>query len=55
VISKITDYLFEPELIYDTSYHLTDEGTRLRTEQLVQDIRNCLMYEEAYTQKGGAR
>lgn len=38
VISNYADYLFSADLFYDTTLHLTHEGAKLRTEQLVQDI-----------------
>lgn len=39
VISDIEDYFFDYSFFYDTEYHLTDEGARLRTEQLIEDLK----------------
>lgn len=39
VISEYTDYFFEPQYFYDVNYHLTDEGTVLRTNLLIEDIK----------------
>ena len=40
VISNFTDYFIPYEYFYDTKYHLTEEGVKIRTEQLIQDIKN---------------
>lgn len=42
VISDIKDYFFDYSLFYDTDYHLIDEGVRLRTEQLLEDIKKWM-------------
>lgn len=42
VISEIMDYFVDPSLTYDSVYHLTLEGTALRTDQLIQDINGYL-------------
>lgn len=39
VISQYTDYMYDYDYFYDTDYHLTDEGVKLRTEQLIEDIK----------------
>ena len=38
VISDFKDYCYDYSLFYDTNLHLTDEGVRLRTEQLIEDL-----------------
>lgn len=40
VISDFEDYKFEYKYFYNSSLHLTDEGTRMRTEQLIKDLQN---------------
>lgn len=42
VISDFTDYFIAQELFYDTHLHLTNEGARLRTQQLVEDLKNWI-------------
>ena len=42
VISDYTQYCLEPKYFFNTYLHLTDEGARLRTELLIQDIQNYL-------------
>lgn len=39
VISDWKDYCFTSDYFYDTPYHLTSEGARLRSEQLVKDLQ----------------
>lgn len=39
VISNYTDYFIPYDLFYDTRYHLTEEGAKIRTEQLISDIK----------------
>lgn len=39
VISDWRDYCYTSEYFYDTPYHLTSEGARLRSEQLVKDLQ----------------
>lgn len=39
VISQYTDYMYDYDYFYDTDYHLTDEGAKRRTEQLIEDIK----------------
>ena len=41
-ISNPNDYLYEDSLYYDSQYHLTDEGARMRTEQLAEDYLTYL-------------
>ncbi len=42
VISDYTDYFFPYEYFYDTAFHLTQEGTQHRTQQLISDIENWI-------------
>lgn len=42
VISDYTDYFLDYQYFYDTPYHLTDEGSVLRTQQLILDLRHYL-------------
>ena len=39
VISHFTDYFFPYDMFYDSNLHLTTEGARLRTLQLIEDLR----------------
>ena len=39
VISNYLDYMYDYKYIYNSPWHLTDEGTLLRTEQLIKDLR----------------
>lgn len=39
VISNFTDYMFDYNYFFDTKFHLTDEGTELRTQQLIEDLK----------------
>lgn len=38
VISDIEDYFFDYSYFYNSNLHLTDEGAKLRTSQLIEDI-----------------
>lgn len=38
VISHYVDYLYPYELFYDADLHLTAEGAKIRTEQLIKDL-----------------
>lgn len=40
VISNYVDYMFDYTYFYDTYLHLSTDGARLRTEQLISDIQN---------------
>ena len=42
VISDYTQYCFEPEYFFNTYLHLTDEGAKMRTELLIQDLKKYL-------------
>ncbi|HAN21269.1 MAG: hypothetical protein A2Y15_02320 [Clostridiales bacterium GWF2_36_10] len=39
IISNIEDYILNPNLFYDTNYHLNNDGVRIRTNKLIEDIR----------------
>lgn len=41
-ISQFSDYIIEPELLYDSLYHLTLEGADYRSELLAKDIKRYL-------------
>lgn len=38
VISKMEDCFFPSNLFYDTRYHMSTEGARVRTQQLLEDL-----------------
>lgn len=42
VISDWRDYAYPDEYFYDTEYHLTTEGAKIRTKQLISDLKNYL-------------
>lgn len=42
VISDYTQYCFEPKYFFNTYLHLTDEGAKMRTELLIQDLKKYL-------------
>lgn len=39
IISRPFDYIFDSSYFYDTDYHLTSAGAKLRTEQLIDDMQ----------------
>ncbi len=39
VISNYVDYMFDYRYFYDTNFHLNTEGARLRTIQLISDLK----------------
>lgn len=39
IISDYADYFYPYEYFYDTEYHLTNEGSAVRTAQLVKDLK----------------
>ena len=49
VISDCRDYFLDYEYFYDTPYHLTNEGAKLRTRQLILDLRRYLESQERST------
>ena len=40
LISKAEDYVFFGRYFYDTDYHLNDLGVNIRTERLIEDLKN---------------
>jgi hypothetical protein len=42
LISRYEDYMMEQELFYNTYLHLNNEGAKVRTELLIQDLQNYL-------------
>ena len=42
VISDFTDYIFDKHYFYGGALHMTNEGARLRTEQLIRDLQGYL-------------
>ena len=42
VISEIQDYYFSGKVFYDNNYHMTLDGAKLRTEQLIRDLEDYL-------------
>ena len=46
IISKVTDYIYPGRYFYDTDYHLNDLGAFLRTERLIEDVKNALKNKE---------
>lgn len=40
-ISNPTEYLFEKELMFDTSYHCSTKGEKVRTQLLIQDLKRA--------------
>lgn len=46
VISDYKDYFMDRRYFYDTEGHLNDEGSVIRTNQLIEDLKNWAGYEE---------
>lgn len=46
VISTFTDYFIPYEYFYNSKMHLTDEGTVMRTDQLIEDLENWGLEEK---------
>ncbi len=42
VISNVGTYIMEHKHFYDSEWHLNDEGARIRTENLANDIKAYL-------------
>ena len=42
VISNVETYIMEHKHFYDSEWHLNDEGARIRTENLANDIKAFL-------------
>lgn len=49
VISDYTQYCMDPKYFFNTYLHLTEEGARVRTQLLIQDIQNYLKEKETYS------
>lgn len=45
IISDYTDYFFTVDYFFDGPLHMTNEGARLRTKQLIQDISDAYMHK----------
>lgn len=41
IISKIDDYIMPSEYFYNTLYHLNDKGAKIRTANLIRDLKNA--------------
>lgn len=52
IISDISDYRYDEKYFFDSAYHLNDAGVKLRTEQLIQDIRR---WKASQVQNGGRK
>lgn len=39
VVSNFEDYMYSYDLFYDQMYHLNEEGVAIRTEQLIDDLK----------------
>lgn len=39
VISDFTDYMYDYKYFFDTKFHLITEGAKMRTVQLISDLR----------------
>lgn len=46
VISDYKNYKMDQDLFFDTVYHLNDKGVIVRTEKLIEDIKNSGILEE---------
>ncbi len=42
VISNVTDYIFPRKYMFDTIYHCNNEGEKISSERLANDINNYL-------------
>lgn len=42
LISRYEDYMMEKELFYNTHLHLNNQGVKVRTELLIEDLQNYL-------------
>jgi len=47
IISDYTDYFIEYKYFYDTVNHLTDEGVKIRTNLLINDLKNWLSKQKS--------
>lgn len=48
VISDFRDYMMDESYFYNSHTHLTDEGTRIRTERLIDDIQAYMDGDSVY-------
>jgi len=39
ILGNVEDYVFEDSLFFNTVYHLTEEGKKLRTAQMIEDLQ----------------
>lgn len=46
VISDFKNYVFDKDLFYDVNLHLNTEGAKLRTEQLIKDLKRHVLVGE---------
>ncbi len=46
IISEMEDYLFSGVYFFEIDNHLSDEGVKLRTEQIIEDINNIIKRRE---------
>lgn len=51
VISDYTDYFYPQEYFYNTEYHLTNDAANIRTEQLINDLKNYLKNNNVLSKK----
>ena len=42
VISQVESYMFPGRFFFDTDYHLNDEGAKIRTRLLIEDLNRVL-------------
>lgn len=43
LISKLDDYIFNGNYFYDKDYHLNDNGAKIRTKKLIEDIEKGML------------
>ena len=46
IISDFNSYRYSPSLFYNTAYHLTSDGARVRTNQLISDLKQFLSNDQ---------
>ena len=51
MISDFNDYRYPTSYFYNTYMHLTDEGTKARTQQLIKDLQAYMDGEAKYENK----
>ena len=52
VISDFTDYIFDKKYFYGGALHMTNEGAKLRTEQLIKDLQKFFGDNKPIEDKG---